>query len=181
MDAYVHRSSRKKPEERQEVEEGLLKLVARFYARIRPALFAWLRPLEVAKEILLGYKLFEDGPPASKNMPWLGMAWGRFVAAAQHVDQDATLGMLICVDVDDPNRVLRGSHFYFGGLDILIKLNHGDVLLFDPRLQHGVTEPYYSEPPPAGSRPWRALLSLYLKDSHLLLATCHPPGVKATK
>ena len=116
MDEYVHRSSKKKPEQRQEVEEGLLKLVANIYARIRPALFAWLRPLEVAKEILLGYKLFEDGPPASKNMPWLGMAWGRFVAAAQHVDQDATLGMLICVDVDDPNRVLRGSHFYFGGL-----------------------------------------------------------------
>ena len=134
MDAYVHRSSRNKPEERLEVEDGLLKLVARFYARIRPALFAWLRPLEVAKEILLGYKLFEDVPSASKNMPWLGMAWGRFVAAAQHVDQDATLGMLICVDVDDPKRVLRGSHFYFGGLDILIKLNHGDVLLFDPRL-----------------------------------------------
>lgn len=97
-------------------------------------------------------------------MPWLGMAWGRFVAAAQHVDKDAALGMLICVDVNDPNRVLRGSHFYFGGLDILIKLNHGDVLLFDPRLQHGVTEAYYSEPPPAGSRPWRALLSLDRKS-----------------
>ena len=54
MDEYVHRSSKKKPEQRQEVEEGLLKLVAKFYGRIRPALFAWLRPLEVAKEILLG-------------------------------------------------------------------------------------------------------------------------------
>ena len=113
MDAYVHRSSRNKPEERLEVEDGLLKLVARFYARIRPALFAWLRPLEVAKEILLGYKLFEDGPPASKNMPWLGMAWGRFVAAAQHVDQDATLGMLI--DVDGRSLFTAPSRVRFGG------------------------------------------------------------------
>jgi hypothetical protein len=50
MDEYVHRSSKKKPEQRQEVEEGLLKLVAKFYGRIRPALFAWLRPLEVAND-----------------------------------------------------------------------------------------------------------------------------------
>ena len=54
-------------------------------------------------------------------------------------------------------------------------MKHGDVLLFDPKLQHSITEALYRRAPRLGTRPWRALLSFYLKEGHLKLAACHPP------
>ena len=113
--------------------------------------------------------------------PFLAYAFAQWVIAVQHADGDKGIGMLLVVDVDDPDAILEGNSFYFSAVDALFKLKHGDVLLFNPREYHSITEAYLSaDPKPAAPRPCRYVLSFYANPSHMSLIACHPARDPAT-
>lgn len=126
---------------------------------------------------LMGIRLFDGTVAPSRDAPFVAVAFGRGVTAIEHEDPDADLGMLICVDVDDVAGVLDGNGFTFGDAGVHVAMKHGDVLLFNPKERHAVTEAFYKAAPPVGAPvPYRTIMSLYLKEKHLKNTACRPPS-----
>ena len=122
------------------------------------------------------------GTTEGARAPFLAYAFARWVIAVQRRDGDKGIGLLFVVDVDDPDATLEGNAFYFSAVDALFKLKHGDVLLFNPREYHSITEAFLSTVPKRrASQPCRYVLSFYTNPSHMSLISCHPARAPATR
>lgn len=161
--------------EREILNRELAHKLAFVYSRVREFVYSEVRPHEIAMNKLMGIRFFDGHFKPAEDAPFVAAAYGEHVAAIEHVDRDVSLGMLVVVDVDDEAHVLDGNGFAFGDVGTYVALGHGDVLLFNPKERHAITESFYKTTPPTGTNPRRYVISLYLKQKHLKNTACRPP------